>query len=140
MILLIALIGLTQIWTSAEIAKRLGTATPEAHQITGTTLERYSNYRLSANQRKASGIAELHRKVDDVFVVENGEATLITGGTIVAPKTTALNEVRGQSIQNGTKRRIVTGDFVHIPAGTPHQFLLEDGKQITYAVVKVDAP
>jgi quercetin dioxygenase-like cupin family protein len=30
-----------------------------------------------------------------------------------------------------------TGDIVHIPAGTPHQLLLDKGKPFTYFVVKV---
>jgi len=128
-----------KVWSAADIAKRLSSAKPEAHQVKGTALDHSNGYRMSANRRDASGIAELHEKVDDVFVIESGEATLITGGKIPGAKTTAPNEVRGQSIEGGTKRKVAAGDFVHIPAGTPHQMLLDDGKQITYAVVKVDA-
>ena len=128
----------TKVFTSAEIMKRLAASKPQAHQVYGSSLEAGHGFRLSANKREASGIPELHQKVDDIFVIESGEATLITGGTIVGPKTTAADEVRGQSIQGGTKRTISTGDFVHIPANTPHQFLVDEGKQITYAVVKVD--
>ncbi len=128
-----------KVWTAAEIAKRLDTAKPEAHQVRGTSLESAKGFRMSANRRDASGIAELHEKVDDIFVIESGEGTLVTGGTITERKTTAPGEVRGTTIEGGTKHKVAAGDFVHIPANTPHQMLLEAGKQITYAVVKVDA-
>lgn len=128
-----------KVWTSQEIADRLAKSKPEAHQVKGTSLEAYKGYRMSANRRDASGIAELHLKVDDIFVIESGEGTLVTGGTIPASKTTAPGEMRGEAIEGGTKHKVAAGDFVHIPANTPHQMLLEPGKQITYAVVKVDA-
>ena len=128
-----------KVWTSQEIAKRLADAKPEAHQVKGTSLEAFKGYRMSANRRDASGIAELHKTVDDIFVIESGEGTLVTGGTIPDAKTTAPGEVRGAAIEGGTKHKVAAGDFVHIPANTPHQMLIESGKQITYAVVKVDA-
>ncbi len=127
------------VWSSTDIMKRLAAAKADSHKITGTSLEALGGYRLSITKREANGIPEVHQKVDDVFVVESGEATLITGGTIAGAKTSAPNEVRGQSIQGGTKRKLGTGDFVRIPANVPHQFLVDEGKQITYAVVKVDA-
>ncbi len=129
----------TKVWSSADLMKRLSTAKTDSHKITGAPLDASSGYRLSVFKREANGLPELHQKVDDVFVVESGEAILITGGTITGPKTTAPNEVRGQSIQGGTKRKVATGDFVRIPANVPHQFLVDEGKQITYAVMKVDA-
>lgn len=129
----------TKVWTVAEIAKRLESAKPEAHQVRGTSLESSKGFRMSANRRDASGIAELHEKVDDIFVIESGEGTLVTGGTITGRHTTAPGEVRGATIEGGTKHKVTAGDFVHIPANTPHQMVLEAGKQITYAVVKVDA-
>ena len=128
-----------KVWTAQELAGRLEKAKPEAHQVKGTSLEAFKGYRMSANRRDASGIAELHLKVDDIFVIESGEGTLVTGGTIPGSKTTAPGEVRGEAIAGGTRHKLSAGDFVHIPANTPHQMLLEPGKQITYAVVKVDA-
>jgi len=31
------------------------------------------------------------------------------------------------------------GDVIHIPAGTPHQFFIAPGSQITYFLVKIAA-
>ena len=47
--------------------------------------------------------------------------------------------LRGASIEGGQKRKIGPGDFVSIPAGIPHQMLLEPGGQISYAIVKVNS-
>ena len=60
------------------------------------------------------------------------------GRQIVDPKTETPGEVRGPSIKDGVKKNLSAGDIVHIPAGMPHQFFVEPGKQITYFVVKVN--
>ena len=121
------------------MAKRLVGSKPEAHHYKGSSLENAGAYRLSVATRSGDGVAELHRKANDVFVVESGEATLITGGSIVNAKTTTANEVRGSGISGGIRHKLGPGDVIHIPANTPHQILVEEGKQITYAVMKVDA-
>ena len=60
------------------------------------------------------------------------------GGTVADPKTTAPHEVRGPSISGGEEKKLGPGDVVHIPAKVPHQLLVESGKQITFALLKVD--
>ena len=73
----------------------------------------------------------------DFFVVESGEATLVVGGQVVGGKTTAPNEIRGPKINGGERRKLAAGDIVHIPVKAPHQLLVENGKQFTYFVIKV---
>jgi mannose-6-phosphate isomerase-like protein (cupin superfamily) len=70
--------------------------------------------------------------------VISGSCTLVTGGTIPGQHVTQPHEIRGASISGGKKRRIGPGDFLTIPAGVPHQMLLDPGTEITYAVVKVN--
>jgi quercetin dioxygenase-like cupin family protein len=62
---------------------------------------------------------------------------LVTGGTISNPATTAPGEIRGASVQDGTRRKLQEGDVVHVSANTPHQMLLDAGSSITYFVVKI---
>jgi quercetin dioxygenase-like cupin family protein len=45
--------------------------------------------------------------------------------------------VRGSAITGGTETELAPGDFVIIPAGTPHQMKLAAGKQFAYLVMKV---
>jgi mannose-6-phosphate isomerase-like protein (cupin superfamily) len=97
--------------------------------------------RLDANTllafRDRDGKGEQHQQLGDVFFVLQGTATLVTGGTISNPATTAPGEIRGASVQDGTRRKLQEGDVVHIPANTPHQMLLDSGSSITYFVVKI---
>jgi mannose-6-phosphate isomerase-like protein (cupin superfamily) len=97
--------------------------------------------RLDANTllafRDRDGKGEQHQLLGDVFFVLQGTATLVTGGTISNPTTTAPGEIRGASVQDGTRRKLQEGDVVHIPANTPHQMLLDSGSSITYFVVKI---
>lgn len=100
-------------------------------------LAQYGNHRTMIAYREATGSAELHEHDSDIFVVENGEATIVTGGKIVHPTTQKPGEIRGASINGGERHTLSTGDIIHIPAGTPHQLLIEKGKPFTYFVVKV---
>jgi mannose-6-phosphate isomerase-like protein (cupin superfamily) len=74
------------------------------------------------------------------MIVQSGEATLVVGNDIVDAKNTSPTEVRGSSIRNGIERKVFAGDVINMPAGLPHQFLLEPGKQITYIDVVVSTP
>ena len=125
--------------TMKEAMAKLDGMKPDAHGIRQYALGQYGGYSMTVTKREASGVAELHKAKNDVFVVESGECTLVTGGTMAGAKTTAPGEVRGSAIQGGERRKIAQGDFVHIPANVPHQMLLGPGTQITYAVVKTSA-
>jgi mannose-6-phosphate isomerase-like protein (cupin superfamily) len=100
--------------------------------------DNFGNHGLSITVHDKSGIAEVHQATADVMIVQSGEATLVYGGEVIDAHTTAPNEVRGNGIRNGTSVHITAGDVVHLPAGMPHQWLLEPGKQITYLVVHVE--
>lgn len=101
---------------------------------------KFANHALSVSHRDKNGVPELHQKQTDIFVIESGEAALVVGGEVVGAKTTRPNEMVGVSIKGGARKNVSAGDVVHIPAGTPHQFFVDPGKQITYFVVKVDNP
>jgi uncharacterized protein GlcG (DUF336 family) len=91
-------------------------------------------YMVHASRREAPGIAELHQKDADIIYVLEGEATFVTGGTIVEPKTVAEDEVRGKEIQGGETRVIKPGDVVIVPANTPHWFKAIQGPVLYYVV------
>jgi mannose-6-phosphate isomerase-like protein (cupin superfamily) len=128
-------------WTSNELQGFAQTLAPKmnAAKIATHPLAGYGNHSFSVAHREGDGEAELHETQNDVLVVESGEATLWVGGTVVNPRTTAPHEIRGPSIRGGEKIPLATGDVVHIPVKTAHRMLVENGKQITYFVVKIDA-
>lgn len=100
-------------------------------------LARYGNHYTMLARRDATGSAEVHEHEADFFVVQGGEATLVTGGKLVNGHTEKPGEIRGSSIQDGERHRVAAGDIIHIPAGVPHQLLIEKGRPFTYFVIKV---
>jgi len=129
------------IWTVED----LGTHSEQLQQkmdqgrSASETLADYGNHKIMLSHREASGLAELHERMADIFVVEDGEATLVVGGEIENRKTVSPGEVRGSGITGGARHRLGKGDTVHIPAGIPHQVLVDAGKKFTYFVVKVES-
>ncbi len=124
--------------TLADLAKPLGpkAATDQHHAATQKLPEFPHEYFLLAH-READGLAEWHGTEVDVFVVESGAATLIVGGTMLKPETTAPQEKRAPSLDGGTRHQLATGDIVRIAAGVPHQLLIAPGQQFTYFVIKI---
>lgn len=96
-------------------------------------------YTVSVLSRSAAGQVEVHEKETDIFYVTDGEATFVTGGTMIGGKTTAPNQVRGTDIQGGQSRHLTKGDVIVIPAGVPHWFK-EVPKSIQYLTVKSIKP
>ena len=87
--------------------------------------------------RNGNGEAEIHEKQADLLMIRSGEGTVLVGGRIVEGKPSAPDEVRGKSIEGGTRYPIAAGDVLYIPANTVHQFLVEPGKSFTAMVVKI---
>jgi mannose-6-phosphate isomerase-like protein (cupin superfamily) len=94
-------------------------------------------YTVIALRRTADGEAEVHAEWDDVMMIQEGSATLLSGGEVSGARQTAPGELRGGRIDGGTRRTVAAGDVVTVPAGVPHQMLVGAGESVTYLVVKV---
>jgi mannose-6-phosphate isomerase-like protein (cupin superfamily) len=117
-----------------QITRRLS----EKHtQFATVPLKRYGNHYTMVAYREATGSAEVHEKEADVFYAISGDATIITGGKLVNQRTEKPNELRGTSVEGGKKESFPQGSVIHIPAGVPHQLIIEKGRPFTYFVVKV---
>ena len=95
-----------------------------------------SNLTVSGNHRTGPGQVEVHDRETDIFYVVEGEATIVTGGTMVGGRQTAAGQSRGTDVQGGETRRLKKGDVMVIPAGIPHWFK-EVSPTINYLTVKV---
>lgn len=127
-------------WSPAQLMERARHLRQLAAQGDGSaseTLEKYPNHYTMLAFRSRNGGGELHQNFADLFYIVDGHATVLTGGEVVDPKTTAPGEIRGTSVKGGTPQELKAGDVVHIPAGTPHQMLVADGDTVTYFVVKI---
>jgi mannose-6-phosphate isomerase-like protein (cupin superfamily) len=100
-------------------------------------LNEYSSHFTMIALRTKDGGAEIHENYSEFFLVEQGQATLVTGGSVPDGKTATPGEIRGASVQNGTRTALNPGDVVHIPASVPHQLLVAKGVTFTYFVIKI---
>lgn len=107
--------------------------------IATVTLEKYPEHYPMLVARAKTGGAEIHANWDDVFILLDGEATEMTGGTVVDAKTTPDGETRGTRLDGAVSTPVHKGDVVHIAAGTPHWMVLAPGKSCSYYIEKVAA-
>lgn len=105
----------------------------------GGTLVTQPDLTVQGAHRAAPGQVELHEKETDVFYITDGEATIVTGGTMVGGKQKGPGQMLGTDIQGGETHQVSKGDVMVIPAGTPHWFK-EVPKSVNYYVVKVIRP
>jgi mannose-6-phosphate isomerase-like protein (cupin superfamily) len=119
----------------AQLADLVSQARPTGSA--GPVIASYGNLGLMLSVRTQSGVGELHQKFDDLMIVEEGTATLVTGGSLVDPKPGANGEIRGTSVQGGMSKTIGPGDVVIVPAGLPHQILLAPGMVYKSMVAKI---
>jgi mannose-6-phosphate isomerase-like protein (cupin superfamily) len=118
------------------IGAELGTSSKHA-KFASKNLEKSQGHYTMLAHREGTGSAEVHVHEADLFVVVEGEATIVTGGKVVNPTTEKPGEIRGTSIDGGDRRKLSAGDVIHIPANVPHQLILDSGKQFNYFVMKV---
>ncbi|MGC9159207.1 MAG: cupin domain-containing protein [Terracidiphilus sp.] len=87
--------------------------------------------------RSRDGEAEAHEDFADIFVVLDGRATLVTGGTITGARSAGPGETRGLTVEAGARQELRAGDMVHVPAGVPHQMLVAGEQTVTCMVLKI---
>ena len=100
---------------------------------------RFEGLANALNTRDSAGVHERHEGFTDIFVVQKGSARLLYGGTVDGQRETSAGEWRGGTIRGGTQAELHPGDVVVIPAGIPHQMLLNPGERIAYLSFKVAA-
>jgi mannose-6-phosphate isomerase-like protein (cupin superfamily) len=93
---------------------------------------------ILANRREV-GPVEYHDHTNHVFIMVEGEATLITGGTMVDAKRTAPDQMRATSIDGGVTYHMTKGDVITIPAKTPHWFKEIPTKTVAYYAVNIES-
>ena len=105
----------------------------------GGAIASASSFTVQGIHRAVPGQVEIHDKETDIFYVTEGQATIVTGGTMVGGRQTAPNQVRGSDVKGGDTRHLKKGDVIVIPAGVPHWFK-EVSPSIEYLTVKVIKP
>jgi mannose-6-phosphate isomerase-like protein (cupin superfamily) len=105
--------------------------------VVATTLEQRDHHASVMVRRTESSGPEVHEEFDDVYVVHEGAAVLVYGGTYAGAQTIEPGELRGGTITGGSRQNLAPGDVVVVPAAVPHQVVIEPGNSIIYHVLKV---
>ena len=137
------LLGLTTLLISAFLINVAGQSpatfldhTKVAEAIAkGGVLTSNSDFRVQGGFRTTPSEVEVHNKETDIIYVTDGEATYVTGGTMIGGKVTAPDQLRGTSIQGGDAHHLTKGDVIAIPAGTPHW--TKEVRTVSFYIVKV---
>jgi mannose-6-phosphate isomerase-like protein (cupin superfamily) len=134
--------GKAEVFPAQQIRAELDKATVAAKAAGsgGATLADYGSHKVQLSVRTASGGAEMHAHFDDIMLVQQGTATLITGGTLVDATTDANGESHGSAIRDGKTQTISGGDMVTVNAGVPHQLIIPAGTTYSAIVIKVREP
>jgi mannose-6-phosphate isomerase-like protein (cupin superfamily) len=133
-------------WPAAKLKAYpavLGSREPTVRGDTKTmmALERLGhgkNYNFTVERRDVDGMPETHAALDDVFTVLDGEATILYGGKVEGGRELRPGEMRGGKIVGGTSQKMVAGDMAIMPAGVPHQTIVDKGKSYTFMVIKIE--
>jgi mannose-6-phosphate isomerase-like protein (cupin superfamily) len=99
----------------------------------------YQNHLIATSFIRDDGPAEVHESQIEIWIVQDGNATLVVGGEILEPKTIKPHEIRGLSIKGGSETPLTQGAIVHIPANLPHQLKIAPGKYLIYTTIRMDA-
>lgn len=105
----------------------------------GGMLAERSDVSAQGGHRVGPGQVEMHQKETDVFYMLEGEATFLTGGTMIGAKEVRPGQFLGKEIQGGETHHLKKGDVIVIPAGTPHWFKTLT-PPVNYFVVKSIKP
>jgi mannose-6-phosphate isomerase-like protein (cupin superfamily) len=87
--------------------------------------------------QRSAGEVEWHENTSHVFIIVEGEATFVTGGTLVGSGNGG-GQRRAAAIQGGETRHLVAGDVITIPAKTPHWFKEVPTQTIAYYAVNTE--
>src|ERR1700761_7971387 len=103
------------IYTTKDMKGVADKISKKGGQFVSEELNRYGNHYTMLAHREQTGSSEVHQHEADIFVVEEGTATILTGGTLVNSKTEKAGELRGTSVTGAERHPLSTGDIIHIP-------------------------
>lgn len=130
-------------WSEAELARR-DAALSGMIRPDGSARETLADYEVGGShrfrfiRRDADGLPEQHANIEDVVLIQSGAATLVVGGELI-DRAGGGGEYRGTGIAGGVHYPVARGDIAHIPAGTPHRYLVPEGGHVTYVLVRMPA-
>jgi hypothetical protein len=93
-------------------------------------------YPVQLEYRSSDTPPTAHPLEAELIEVVGGGCTFILGGTLVGqkPAPPGANTVSGAAIEGGTARVVGKGDYIMVPANTPHWYKDVRGELVTVAL------
>jgi len=124
--------------TSADVAAIVARAKAQpAQPLRVTPLFQSAPYTVNIEYRTAVATAAVHETEAELFYVVDGAGTFVIGGALSEPQRTNPQNLTGKAITGGTTQKVAKGDFMWVPAGSPHWFSAIDG---TVTLMSVHLP
>ena len=138
---ILAMVALVSIVVSADGVPTVVTYVPNSKvtevMTKGGEIVNDKGLVILANRRGA-GEVEVHDRTNHIFIIVEGEATFVTGGTLVGAKNTAPGQIRATSLNGGQTHQLKKGDVITIPAKTPHWWKEVPTKTIAYYAINTE--
>ena len=111
--------------SSAEVQTLIAQA--KAEHKGGNTAKLVVNdegYPFQLEHRTSTTPPSIHPTHAELIEIIEGSCTLITGGKLIGAKPAAPGAMTqgGTAIEGGTPRKVAKGDYILVPANTPHQY------------------
>src|SRR6185436_19506747 len=86
-------------------------------------------YPFQLEHRTDTTPPSIHPKHAELIEIIEGSCTLVTGGKLLGAKPAAPGAMTqgGTAIEGGTPRKVAKGDYIMVPANTPHQYTEVNG-------------
>ncbi len=114
--------------TSADVGAIVGRlkAMP-AQPLRSAPLFQSPPYSVNIEYRTAVATSAVHETEAELFYVIDGAGTFVIGGELTEPTRQNPQNLQGKAIAGGTSQKVAKGDFMFVPAGSPHWFSAIDG-------------
>jgi hypothetical protein len=128
----------TKLYSSAADVQAL-IASARAEHKGGNTVRMVANvpgYPVQLEFRTSTTPPSIHPTQDELIEVIGGGCMLVTGGTLtgLVPGVANAKTLTATAIEGGAPRKVMKGDYIFVPANTPHQYTEIQGELITVAV------
>jgi hypothetical protein len=121
--------------SGADVSALIAQARAEHKE--GNTVKIIGNlpgYPVQLEFRTSTTPPSIHPVQDELIEVIGGGCTLITGGKLIGAPAGSGKTLSGTAIEGGVPRKLTKGDYVLVPANTPHQYTEIQGELITVAI------
>lgn len=110
----------------------------EARQVLNRRVLEGGSHSINIRIVRPTDAPLVHANSLDIWLVQAGSATAVTGGALVdGKKRQNSDDLAGSSIANGVEQPLKAGDVLYVPPGVPHGF--KDIKGFRAFLIRFDA-